>query len=187
MVTGPSGSGKSTLLHAIAGLLSLSSGIIVWGATEVSALPEAQRDRWRLATVGYIFQDFQLIAELSPAANVYLPATFSANRISRHRAESLLAEFGVPPSRARTVQLSRGEQQRVAFARALLHDPPLILADEPTASLDRVNAERVIVKFRNLARAGKTIIVASHDPALLAAADRTLRIVHGVLEDVPAP
>ena len=136
VLCGPSGSGKSTLLQVIAGLISPQSGDVRWLGETVSTKTETARDRWRLQNIGYVFQDFQLIPELSPLANVALPASFGKNSLPKNRAAELLNTFQVPLSRRRTSELSRGEQQRVAFARALLFDPQIILADEPTASLD---------------------------------------------------
>jgi putative ABC transport system ATP-binding protein len=181
-ITGASGAGKSTLLHVISGLLPPRSGGVHFGAACISAMSEARRDRWRLANIGYIFQDFQLIPELTPVANVELPGSFGRNSIPKSRAAQLLDDFGVPQSRRRTAELSRGEQQRVAFARALYFDPPIILADEPTASLDAANAERVIARMRSLARDGKTVIVATHDRDLIAAAHDVLKLNHGELK-----
>jgi putative ABC transport system ATP-binding protein len=185
LVSGPSGSGKSTLLHVIAGLIPLKIGTVDWGDKRVSEFSETRRDRWRLETIGYIFQDFQLIPELTPLGNVALPLSFGCNSVPESRASLLLKEFGVPESRTRTSELSRGEQQRVAFARALLFNPSIILADEPTASLDRANAMVVIERLRNLANSGKTVVVASHDPDLMVAGHRILHLDHGRLGDLP--
>jgi putative ABC transport system ATP-binding protein len=182
VISGPSGSGKSTLLHLIAGLLPPGAGEVTWQEKSISKLPETQRDRWRRETIGYLFQDFQLIAEMTPHGNVALPGTFGSNNIPKDRAALLLAQFGVPQSRATTAQLSRGEQQRVAFARALYFDPPVILADEPTASLDQANAEIVIAHLAKLAGQGKIVITASHDAALIAKAKRQVRLDRGFLE-----
>jgi len=180
-VSGPSGSGKSTLLHVIAGLLPPANGDVIWQEKSVSRLPETQRDRWRRKTIGYLFQDFQLIPELTPLGNVALPGTFGRNRIPKDRAALLLTQFGVPQSRSSTAVLSRGEQQRVAFARALYFDPPVILADEPTASLDQANAEVVIDHLMTLASQGKTVITASHDAALMAKAKHHVRLDRGLV------
>ena len=145
-ITGPSGSGKSTFLYAIAGLLRPSQGEITWGGRILQTMPETIRDHWRRHTIGFVFQDFHLMPELSPLANVLLPASFenlSVSRALKERALMLLEGFGVPYKRASVVDLSRGEQQRVALARALLFDPPVLLADEPTASLDALAGEQV--------------------------------------------
>lgn len=182
VISGPSGSGKSTLLHVIAGLLPPTTGEVIWQQKSVSKLPETQRDRWRRETIGYLFQDFQLIQELTPIGNVALPGTFGRNRIPKDRAALLLDQFGVPHSRSTTAVLSRGEQQRVAFARALFFDPPVILADEPTASLDQTNGEIVIEHLSKLASQGKIVITASHDAALIAKAKRHVRLDRGLVK-----
>ena len=182
VISGASGSGKSTLLHLIAGLFAPTAGDVIWQNKSISKLPETQRDRWRRETIGYLFQDFQLIPELTPLGNVALPGTFGSNRIPKDRAALLLSQFGVPQSRSSTAVLSRGEQQRVAFARALYFDPPVILADEPTASLDQANAEIVIDHLLQLASQGKTVIAASHDATLVAKAKRHVTLDRGVIK-----
>ena len=183
VISGPSGSGKSTLLHVVAGLLPLARGTITWNDTVISHYSESRRDRWRLENVGYIFQDFQLIAEMGPEANVALPGSFGAKRPAADRAKNLLSSLAVPASRRRVSQLSRGEQQRVAFARALYFDPALILADEPTASLDEKNATGLIEQLLGQARQGKTVIAASHDNALITRAQVHIRLSHGHLAE----
>ncbi len=182
-ITGPSGSGKSTLLYALAGLGENQTGNIAWGDVQLDRLPSTARDRWRRKTVGFVFQDFNLVAELSPLENVLLPAYFSrlsAPPALRQRARYLLERFGVPVSRSVTGHLSRGEQQRVALARALLFDPPVILADEPTASLDTDAAHLVIETLEGLARdEGRIVICVSHDKALVERCAPVLRLDHG--------
>jgi ABC-type lipoprotein export system ATPase subunit len=182
-VTGPSGSGKSTLLYAISGLLRPTEGHVLWDGRDIFADGEPARDRWRRRTIGFAFQDFHLLPELTALHNVLLPAGFERFAVPaaiRARAIGLLERFGVPQRRASVGTLSRGEQQRVALARALLFDPPVILADEPTASLDAAAGALVSGWLADLARAeGRTVIAASHDPALIAAADRHLALDHG--------
>ncbi|MGB3502926.1 MAG: ATP-binding cassette domain-containing protein [Mesorhizobium sp.] len=187
-LAGPSGSGKSSLLYLLAGLLAPSRGQIVWGGRVLSVEPEAKRDRWRLENAGFVFQSFHLIEELSPLDNVLATAWFRGGAASkRERARELLARFGVPEGARRTNLLSNGEQQRVALARALLFDPPVIFADEPTASLDAASGTLVSQTLRDLAAiSGKTVIVASHDPILLSAAHRIVRLDHGRLADARA-
>jgi putative ABC transport system ATP-binding protein len=183
VVTGPSGSGKSTLLYAIAGLLRPAHGSILWDGADLLALGESARDGWRRRTVGFAFQDFHLLPELSPLNNVLLPASFERFAVSRPlraRAAMLLERFGVPPARRSTGILSRGEQQRVALARALLFDPPVILADEPTASLDEAAGALVAESLVRLScEDGRTVIAVSHDPMLIAHFDRRLALEHG--------
>ena len=184
-VTGPSGSGKSTLLLTLAGLIVPATGSVRWNGDAISTWPEAKRDAWRCRNVGMVFQDFQLIAELSPLANVMLPGSFGGRPNSgalKTRAHALLAELGVPASRRRIEDLSRGEQQRVAIARALLFDPPLLLADEPTASLDRDNAQFVTTLLADAAQKGKMVVAVSHDDLLLREASVVHRLERGMLK-----
>ncbi len=182
VISGPSGSGKSTLIMVAAGLLKPQSGQVMFGGTDLVGLGESARDQLRRDSIGLVFQDFQLVPELSPLANVLLPASFGRHgRGLRGRAKMLLAEFGIPVDRSVTPLLSRGEQQRVAFARALLFDPPVILCDEPTASLDMAASEAIAAKLSALAKAGKTVVVVSHDRVVQGAADRLLRLDRGRL------
>jgi putative ABC transport system ATP-binding protein len=182
-VTGPSGSGKSTFLYAIGGLLRPQRGRVLWGGRDILSEAESARDRWRRHTVGFAFQDFHLLAELTPLQNVLLPASFerfAADSATRARAVALLEHFSVPQARKSTASLSRGEQQRVAIARALLFDPPVILADEPTASLDAKAGDVVIEILLQLsARDGRTVIAISHDQELLRRFSNTIALDHG--------
>ncbi len=170
-VTGPSGSGKSTLLYALAGLIRPTAGTVTWDGRNILDLPESGRDRWRRHTIGFVFQDFHLLPELTPLANVLLPGSFenvTAKAELRKRALALLDGFGVPQRRKSIADLSRGEQQRVALARALLFDPPVLLADEPTASLDAAAGELVAKTLEEFSiRDGRTVIAVTHDPVLV--------------------
>lgn len=184
-IAGPSGSGKSTLLYLLAGLLAPERGMVVWDGRDIARAREGTRDRWRRDNAGFIFQNFHLLEELSPLDNVLAPAWFAnfSARPWRARALALLDRFGVPREAKRTTFLSRGEQQRVAIARALLFDPRIVFADEPTASLDAAAGEGVIAALAEMAGSGKTVIVVSHDPQLLARAGRVIRLDHGRLAD----
>lgn len=185
-VSGPSGSGKSTLLYLLSGLLRPTTGRVAWGTCDLARLGEGACDRWRRQNAGFVFQDFHLIEELRPLENVLAPAWFTgfSARHWRDRAEALLDRFGVPRDRAATALLSRGEQQRLAIARALLFDPGVIFADEPTASLDGKTGAEVSTALRDLAgEGGRSVITATHDPALLARADRVLHIERGQLRE----
>ena len=182
-VTGPSGSGKSTFLYAIGGLLRPQRGRVLWDGHDILSEGESARDRWRRHTVGFAFQDFHLLAELTPLQNVLLPASFerfTVDRAIRERAVALLEHFEVPQARKSTASMSRGEQQRVAIARALLFDPPVILADEPTASLDaRSGAVVIDILLQLSARDGRTVIAISHDQELLKRFSNTVALDHG--------
>lgn len=179
VVTGPSGSGKSTLLHVLAGLQPPAAGRVVFGDINVYGLAEGRRDRWRRHSIGLIFQDFHLIPELSILANVTLPASFERSGKGRYGIE-FLERLGVPTAGRTVNALSRGEQQRVAIARALAFDPPVILADEPTASLDAVAGAEIRSVLHELAGGGKTVVVVSHDPAIVSSADSVLRLDRGI-------
>jgi ABC-type lipoprotein export system ATPase subunit len=183
-IRGPSGAGKSTLLNAIAGLLAPASGSIRWGGRELCGLPEARRDAFRRATIGLIFQDFLLFEELSAHANAgiaaaYVPAGERAAVTAR--AAALLERLGIQPAARNVASFSGGERQRVAVARALATDPAVILADEPTASLERPSADRLVADLLALARErGRTVIAVSHDPAVTDAMDRVIEVVDGM-------
>lgn len=185
-LSGPSGSGKSTLLYLLAGLVTPQQGEVNWAGADIAQLSEGGRDGWRLKNCGFVFQSFNLIDELSATDNVLVPAWFAniGVRDLRKRAEGLLGQLGVPRQRDRVSLLSRGEQQRVAIARALLLDPKIVVADEPTASLDAASGQRVIDILSELAnRERRTVVIASHDPAILERADAVLRIDHGRIGD----
>ncbi|CAA9316089.1 MAG: hypothetical protein AVDCRST_MAG90-757 [uncultured Microvirga sp.] len=188
VVLGPSGSGKSTLLHCLAGIVVPAQGVVRFGDA-VSALGEAPRDEWRRRHCGLVFQDFRLIDELDARGNVLLPARFGQYRLSadlNERAQTLLERFGVPRRSGPASRLSRGERQRVALARALLLDPPILLADEPTASLDRENAEAIGAELERLARDESRIVVcATHDERLAARADDILSLRAGRIALAP--
>jgi len=182
VIVGPSGSGKSSLLHALAGIALPQLGQVTFGTTVVNALPEPQRDAWRLRHCGMVFQDFRLIDELDVLGNVLLPAQFQSARLPNgllSRAQQLLEQFMVPRRLGSVARLSRGEQQRVALARALLLDPSLILADEPTASLDAENGQHIAMALKTLAHDGKTVVVVSHDDKVVALADRIVTLKAG--------
>ena len=184
-IAGPSGAGKSTLLHLVAGLTTPTEGAVAWGATRIDRLGEAARGRFRRETIGFVFQDFHLVDELSVLDNVLMPARFCGFRVSeptRARAAGLIARTGLDDPRRRAAKLSRGERQRVAVARALLFAPRLILADEPTASLDAAAGRAVADLLVEAAtESGATLLVVAHDEALLARLDRVHRLKAGRL------
>lgn len=182
-VTGPSGAGKSSLLGVLAGIVALDAGRIVWGGDDIAAMPEGARDRWRRLTIGLVFQDFHLVPELDILSNILLPASFAHIRAPtgvKDRAAALAATMGLTDPRRRAGLLSRGEQQRTAIARALLHDPAIILADEPTASLDDANGHAVAELLVGTAEtSGATLVVATHDPRLIARLGTRWRMAAG--------
>lgn len=184
VVRGPSGAGKSTFLHALAGLVE-AEGRIAWGDTDLARLSDRQRAAFRRERIGLVFQDFQLFEELSAGHNAAIAAAWAREPAAlRQRAAVALAALGIREPDRRAATFSGGERQRIAVARALAGDPAVILADEPTASLDRANADRLIADLLALVRRdGRTLIAVSHDPALHAAADRVVDLVDGVLAD----
>lgn len=189
-VRGPSGAGKSTLLFALAGLLDGVAGRVTWGQTDVLRLSASERAAFRANHVGLIFQDFLLFDELSPVANAELVGLFAppASRVGiAKRAAAQLAALGVPSDARTTASFSGGERQRVAVARALATDPSVLLADEPTASLDRVAADRLIADLLAQSQtAGRTMIAVSHDAALLEAMDRVITVEDGRVTEAGA-
>lgn len=182
-ITGPSGSGKSTLLNVVAGFDRIDSGQIRVGDLDMSAARGADLDRLRSGHIGFVFQLFNLIPGLTALENVELalvPA--GVGRVDRRRrAKESLERLGLEAEAGRRpTELSGGQQQRVALARALVGRPKLLLADEPTASLDRANADAALADFRRLAaEEGLAILVSTHDSHCLAAADRVITLEDG--------
>jgi putative ABC transport system ATP-binding protein len=185
---GPSGAGKSTLLHVIAGLVAPTRGAVRWGEVRIDRLSASAGAAWRRTHLGFVFQDFHLIDELSALDNVLLPTRFDAfhpTQAQRRRAREALARVGLQDLDSRpSRRLSRGERQRVAVARAVIGDPKLILADEPTASLDEDSADAIAEILMEAARdAGASLLVVSHDARMLARMGRVRRLVGGRLEE----
>jgi ABC-type lipoprotein export system ATPase subunit len=173
VVAGRSGSGKSTLLRIAAGLQLPTTGRVCWSGQDVGQLGERDRTRLRGSTIGFVFQGGGLIDSLTAEENVALPAVPLGLRDGRSRASAALERVGLADRRRHFPrELSGGEQQRVAFARALMADPPLLLVDEPTANLDRTTADHVIDLCRAFVRGGKAALIASHDPGLIGVAGR---------------
>lgn len=186
-VTGPSGSGKTTLANIITGLALPDQGRVLWGPHDIAALPEAKRDRWRSETIGLVLQEFHLFPGLCALDNVLLPARLRrvADAGTIRQATALLERVGIVRHRQAVETMSRGEMQRVAVARALLRQPKVLVADEPTASLDPDNGIAVIELLVSLAReSGATLIAISHDDRLIERMDRELRLIAGRLSDV---
>jgi putative ABC transport system ATP-binding protein len=184
-VRGRSGSGKTTLLNLIGGLDRPTSGNVAIDGRGISDLPEAELVRLRRSTVSYIFQTFGLIPILSAAENVEIPLRLlrTEPRERDRRVEELLGLVGLAGrANHRPAELSGGEQQRVAVARALASHPKLLLADEPTGQLDLETGHTVMILLRNVVRAeGVTAIVATHDPMMLDLADRVVELRDGAL------
>ncbi|MEM2253744.1 MAG: ABC transporter ATP-binding protein [Desulfurococcaceae archaeon] len=190
-IMGPSGSGKTTLLNIIGGVDKPTGGQVVVGGVRVHELDESRLEKYRLKTVGYIFQAFNLVPMLTALENVELPMIPLGidGSTRRRRAERLLKVVGLGDKLYyKPFELSGGEQQRVAIAVALANDPPLILADEPTAELDIENAMKVIDLLIKLSKeSGKTVIISTHDPRIAIRADRILRMEDGVIKSEHKP
>jgi lipoprotein-releasing system ATP-binding protein len=188
VVFGASGSGKSTLLNVLGLLEDADGGEVRMAGEPVSALGRSGRGRARGRYVGFVFQSFLLLPSLTALDNVLLAARYTGRRgpAARRRARALLAEFGVAErERHYPPQLSGGEQQRVAFCRAILNEPPLLLADEPTGNLDDPNGRVILEALRARARAGTAVIVVSHRADALVGADAVYRMRQGRLEPGP--
>jgi putative ABC transport system ATP-binding protein len=178
-VTGPSGSGKSTLIACLAGLDEPDGGVVRVDGHAMSRRSEAERARLRARRVGVMFQSANLVEHLRVIDNVFL-AQRLAGRLERDAGSELLRSFGLADRmRAYPSELSGGEAARAGLAVALANDPVVVLADEPTGELDAVNADRVASLLRERARAGVAVVVVTHNPAVAAAADRTIELFDG--------
>jgi len=180
LVTGANGAGKTTLLHVVAGLLRPDRGLVQIAGQDLTKLTESRLDRVRAHTVGVLHQRAQLLDGLTAAENVMAALLFAGvpRRKQRRRAAELLERFGVA-HRARHFPpaMSGGERQRVALARALANDPPLLLADEPTAALDADSAEQLVEELARLRREEKrTLLVVTHEPQLFGQGYRHLEL-----------
>ena len=171
-IIGPSGSGKSTLLGLIAGLDSPSTGQITIDGRDITALGEDALSQLRGEQIGFVFQFFHLVPSLTALENIQVPMEIAGRRDARLRAQGLLDEVGLHDrGHHYPAQLSGGEQQRIAIARALANDPPLILADEPTGNLDSTTGRQVIDLLLGINRSrGTTLVLVTHDPELAAVA-----------------
>jgi len=183
-IAGPSGCGKSTLLNLIGAIDRPTAGTVIVGGHDLSALGDAEATRFRLRTVGFVFQRFYLMPMLTAAENVELPmAEAKVSRREREaRARELLGYVGLGDrTRHRPTQLSGGEQQRVAVARALANRPQLLLADEPTGELDASTGAEIIALFRRVHADGTTLIIVTHDEELAATTNRVVHMRDGVI------
>jgi putative ABC transport system ATP-binding protein len=176
-LVGASGSGKSTLLNLIAGILLPDAGAVKVNGTDITQLTEAARDRFRATNIGYVFQSFNLLQGFTALENVLLGQMFGAGG-NGDRAAQLLKSVGLEHRlHHKPRALSVGEQQRVAIARALVNATPLVLADEPTGSLDARNGAAVLELLRQVCADGKhTLLVVTHDPALMNSFERVVRL-----------
>ena len=188
-VVGKSGSGKSTLVNLIAGIDRPTTGEVLVGGAPVHTLEESKLAAWRGRNVGVVFQFFQLLPTLTTAENVMLPMDFCwtcSPAEARARATRLLERVGIADQADKLPSaLSGGQQQRAAIARALANDPPLVLADEPTGNLDSRTAEAVLDLLAGLARAGKTVVVVTHERDLARRFDRVVALADGRVVSLP--
>jgi putative ABC transport system ATP-binding protein len=183
VVTGKSGAGKTTLVNVMTGLDRATAGEIWVGGAPVHRLSPDKAARWRGQTVGVVFQTFELLPTLSVMQNVMLPMDFAhklGSRRRRERALHLLEQVGIAEhARKPPTAVSGGQQQRVAIARALANDPALIVADEPTGSLDSATAAAVLDVFAALAAEGKTVVLVTHDKDVAARGTRAITLADG--------
>ena len=185
-VTGPSGCGKSTLLHLLGGLDRPSAGEVWLDGRRVDQLSERAKARLRRDRVGFVFQAFHLMDELSAVENVELPALLAGRSVrqARRRAIELLDRVALADRAAHhPAQLSGGQRQRVAIARAMSNDPAVLFADEPTGNLDSAATIEVLRLFDALHATGQTLIIVTHDPRIAATADRMISMRDGALVD----
>ncbi|MFW9822909.1 MAG: ABC transporter ATP-binding protein [Candidatus Thorarchaeota archaeon] len=182
VIKGPSGAGKTTLLNLLGGLDSPDGGTIYSFGVRISDMDQESLTTWRLMNSGFVFQNYNLISTLTSEENIMFPLSLTGLKLDdqRERAIELLKTLGLGERREHLpFQLSAGEQQRVAIARALANDPPVILADEPTANLDKKTSEFIRDLFENLKKSDKTIIIATHDDYLISLADKIITFDDG--------
>ncbi len=187
VVTGKSGAGKTTLVNMITGLDKSTSGEIWVDGTPVHKLGAEKAARWRGQNVGVVFQSFELLPTLTVLQNVMLPMDFAHKysiRQQRKRAMHLLEQVGIAEHAHKLPSaVSGGQQQRVAIARAMANDPPILVADEPTGSLDSVTAGTVLEVFEDLVEQGKTVVLVTHDEDIARRATRTITLADGEIVD----
>lgn len=191
-IVGASGSGKSTLLHILGALDRPDKGTVKFEGQDLSRMGQGELNRFRNKMVGFVFQFYHLLDELSVLENVYLPAMAGRSIIgwlvcrgwARRRAEALLNQLGLSErAEHKPYQLSGGERQRVAIGRALMNEPRLLLADEPTGNLDSATGNGILGVFEELHRAGQTIVMVTHDERIAQKAGRIITLADGKISD----
>ncbi len=190
-IVGASGSGKSTLLHILGALDKPNKGIVTFEKRDLSGFSNGELNRFRNKTVGFVFQFYHLLDELSVLENVYLPAMtgksvlgwFACRGWAKNRARGLLAQLGLAErAKHKPYQLSGGERQRAAIGRALMNEPELLLADEPTGNLDSATGNGILEVLEKLNRAGQTVVMVTHDERIAQRAGRIVTLVDGKIE-----
>jgi putative ABC transport system ATP-binding protein len=175
-IAGPSGTGKTTLLHLISGLIKPETGSITVDGTDITSLSESKRDRFRADRIGYVFQTFNLLDGFTALENVQLGMLFSGKTTSKDRAKEVLSEVGLSDRlHYKPSQLSVGQQQRVCIARALINDPQIILADEPTGNLDPATSSDVLKLLKKSAE-GKILLIVTHEVDVISQFENVLDI-----------
>ena len=183
-VVGPSGSGKSTLLHVAGGLERPALGRVLIAGQDITRASEATLTRLRQTTVGFVFQNFNLIGSLNAEQNVAMPLRLAGRRPTRREVRDVLERVGLADrARHRPRELSGGQQQRVAIARAMVTRPTVLLADEPTGALDSRAARNILAMLRTMAEEGQTIVMVTHDPLAAASADEVMFLTDGHVVD----
>ncbi len=191
-IVGASGSGKSTLLHILGALDSPDNGVVAFGGRDLSRFSGGELNRFRNKKVGFVFQFYHLLDELSVLENVFLPVMvsrsvvgwFACRRWAESRARELLVQLGLGErANHKPYQLSGGERQRVAIGRALMNEPRLLLVDEPTGNLDSATGNGILDVFEELNRAGQTIVMVTHDERIAQRAGRIITLVDGKIKN----
>jgi putative ABC transport system ATP-binding protein len=183
-VMGPSGSGKSTLLHCLAGLERVDGGRVIVDGADITAASDTELTRLRRTGIGFVFQNFNLVASLSAEQNVALPLRLAGVRVQRRQVRDVLTAVGLADRRRHLPrELSGGQQQRVAIARAMVTKPAVLFADEPTGALDTTSARRVLALLGEMASAGQTIVMVTHDPISAASAHAVVFVRDGRVVD----
>ncbi len=185
-ITGPSGCGKTTLLNMIGLIIRPTSGKIIINSEDIKSLSNKNQARYRNNMFGYIVQDFSLVENYTVFENIEIPLSYSPTRISKMMRKKLISEIleevGLSiKMEEKVANLSGGQRQRVAIARAIVNDPQIILADEPTGSLDSKTSEGILELLSNLVLKGKTLILVTHDESLAQKCDRQIRIADGTV------
>ena len=190
-IVGSSGSGKSTLLHILGALDKPNKGVVAFEKRDLNRFKASELNKFRNKRVGFVFQFYHLLDELNVLENVFLPAMtsksivgwFACRRRARTRAEALLAQLGLAErARHKPYQLSGGERQRVAIGRALMNEPRLLLADEPTGNLDSATGNSILEVLERLNEAGQTIVMVTHDERIARRAGRIVTLIDGKIE-----